>query len=38
MAHSKNAKPMLEALARTANERDYAAYMDLISRLLSVEL
>ena len=33
---SKNAGDMLEALARTANECDYAAHMDLISPTVNV--
>ena len=33
---SKNAKDMLEALARTANAHDYTAHMDLISPTVNV--
>lgn len=33
---SRNAKEMLEALARTANAHDFAAHMDLISPAVNV--
>jgi len=33
---SKNAKDMLEAMARTANAKEYSAHMDLISKDVGV--